>query len=81
MCLEPGKSDKVCTQAKPGALTRSEPDAGRKEVQESERQCGDDGNRKDLLKIEFLLGNDERGQSNGQALQEILNGASHNFCE
>lgn len=79
LSLEAGEPHQVGAQAEARALARRQADRGCQQIQESERDRGDDGNRQDLLDVQLLLGDDEGGQRNRQALQEVLDRAGDNL--
>ena len=75
--LEPREPHKVGAETEARALARREADARGKEVQERECDRRDDRDREDLLNIQLLLGDDEGGKSNREALQEVLDRARY----
>jgi len=77
LCLHTGKANHVGTQTEAGTLAGRQPNARGQKIQQSEGHGGHDGHSQDLLHIQLLLGNDKRGQSYSQTLQEVLYGASY----
>lgn len=75
--LEPREPHKVGAETEARALARREADARGKEVQERECHRRDDRDREDLLNIQLLLGDDEGGKGNREALQEVLDRARY----
>ena len=76
-CLETGKAHKVGAETEACTLARREADARGKEIQERECDRRDDRDREDLLNIQLLLGDDEGGKRNREALQEVLDRARY----
>ena len=79
--LQTREADQVSTQTEARTLARRQADAGGQQVQQGERDRGNDGHRQDLLQVQLLLGDDEGRQRHGQTLQEILDRARHELSD
>lgn len=79
-CLQARKADEVGTETEARTLARREANGRRQEVQERERDGGDDRDGEHLLHIQLLLGDDEGRQRDGETLEEILDGACNELC-
>jgi hypothetical protein len=70
------EANEVGAETETGTLAGSEADGGGEEVEDSKDDGGDDGDNEDLFVVRGLAGDDHHGDSNGEALEEILDGTS-----
>jgi hypothetical protein len=74
-----GEADEVGTETEAGTLTGGKTDRGGEEVKDGEDDSSNDRNNEDLLVVRGLAGDDHHGDSNGETLEEILDGTSQEF--
>jgi hypothetical protein len=67
-----GETDQAGTDTEAGTLASRDTHAGREDVQHGEDSRGGDGHRQDLIEGEGLPGDEDESQSNGDALNDIL---------
>lgn len=71
-----GEANEVGTETEAGTLAGSEANAGGEQVEDGEDNGGNNGESYNLLELGDLLGDDNAGNSDGETLEEILDGAS-----
>jgi len=76
-----GEANEVRANAEAGTLASRHADGRGDKVEHSENGRGDDGDGDDLLEVHALPGNEHGCKTDGDTLNEILDGAIENFSE
>ena len=74
-----GEANQVGAQTEASALAGRQADGGAEEVQDGEDDGRDDGDDDDLLHVGDLAGDDDHRHSDGETLEQILDGAGDEF--
>ena len=77
----PRKPYEICTETEAGTLASRHADGRGDEVEHGENGRGDDGDGDDLLEVNALPGNQDGSETDGDTLNQILDGAIENFSE
>ena len=75
-CLEARETNQVGAQTETGTGADGRTDAWGIDIQDSEHGEGSHGEHTDLLNLQLLAGDQERGDSDSETLQQVLDDAS-----
>jgi hypothetical protein len=76
-----GEANEVRANAEAGTLASRNADRRGDEVEHGENSRGDDGDGDNLLEVHALPGNEHGSETDGDTLNQILDGAIENFSE
>jgi hypothetical protein len=77
--LDLWESNKLGTKTEAGALAGGEANGGGEEVEDGEDSGGEEGKGANLTEHELLLRDDNRSDSDGKALNEVLDNTCNNL--